>query len=493
MNNDNKSIKKEVKTKKEFKLPLREIILRKRNLISSFAITLSIILLILIFIVDILPLKYNLLITLGLLLLNALGIVFINTYQKIGLKIIGILIMAITIIGSIFGIYYLNATNTFIKKSFVSNAIYTKNTYYILSLKNNNFKESDISGVISTYSDTTNLDKALERLNDKYTIKEKRNYDIGQMFLDLNSNATKFMLIEKSSYEIVFSINTNLNKEDYSIVTEFNIYTKKEKSKQASSDKFNIYIAGTDFAGLMDFNMIVTVNTKNHNVVLTSIPRDYYIEVDGKAGRYDKLSFMSAYGSETTKKSLEKVFNTNIDYTLLVDTTSLVKIVDYVGGIEFCSDYTYFTTHALVNNTYNDTGRKLKVTRGCQQLNGIEALTVARERNAFPGRDRVRQENCQKILMAIFKKLVSTDTLLHYNETLNTLSSLYETDIPKEVITTFAKDILNNGNIWNIETQAVDGVDTHDKVHMSNMIDWVMYPDQNTIATASSKITEVLK
>ncbi len=486
------SIKKEKKKKKTIKLSLKERTLRKRNVLSLFATILLIILLVMIFIMDVLPLKYSLLVTFGLLFLNSLGIVFINVNKKIILKFLGTIIMTITIVGSIFGIYYLNITNTFINKSFVSNAIYTKNTYYVLSKKNSNLKESDIAGKISTYSETTNLEKAIERLSSKYNISEKRNADIGEMFQDVNSNLTSFMLIEKSSYEIVFSIDSNLKKDEYTIINEFDIYTKKEKSREVNSNKFNIYIGGTDFAGLMDFNMIVTVNTKTHEVILTSIPRDYYIEVAGKNGRSDKLSFMSAYGSETTKKSLEKVFDITIDYTLLVDTTSLVKIVDYVDGIEFCSDYAYTTTHDLVNNTYNDKGPKLKVTKGCQHLDGIAALTVARERNAFPGRDRVRQENCQRILVAIFKKLINTDTLLHYNETLNTISSLYETDIPKEVITNIAKDILSNGNNWDIKTQAVNGVDGHDKVHLSNMTDWVMYPDQNTVITASNQIKEVL-
>ena len=197
--------------------------------------------------------------------------------------------------------------------------------------------------------------------------------------------------------------------------------------------------------------------------------------------------------SDVNKNSLAKLFATDIDYDVIVNTDSLVEIVDYVGGIDFCSDITFTTTHAMVNNTYDDSGKKLTINKGCQKLNGIQALTVARERNAFTGRDRVRQENCQKIIIAIFKKLVSTDTMLHYNETLNTLGSLYETDIPKEVISNLSKDTLNNGNQWKFETQSVDGTDGHDKVHLSNMIDWVMYPDTKTVEKAKNKIKETLK
>jgi len=201
---------------------------------------------------------------------------------------------------------------------------------------------------------------------------------------------------------------------------------------------------------------------------------------------------MNAYGPEINKESLENLFGINIDYSLTIDTNSLVTVVDYVDGIEFCSDYAFTTTHALVQGTFNDSGQKLTVKKGCQSLNGIEALTVARERNAFSGRDRVRQENCQKIMLAIIKKVASTDTLLHYNETLNTLGSLYKTDIPKKVVTTIAKDIINNGNEWNFTTQSVDGVDTHNKVHLSNMTDWVMDPDYNTVMNASNAIQETL-
>ena len=138
------------------------------------------------------------------------------------------------------------------------------------------------------------------------------------------------------------------------------------------------------------------------------------------------------------------------------------------------------------------TGKKLYVKKGCQHLNGIETLTVARERNSFPGRDRVRQENCRKILVEIIKKLISTDTIIHYNETLNTLSSLYETDIDEKIITNFAKDILANGNKWQIESQSIDGMDGKDRVHKGNAIDWVMYPDEATVRQAQENIKKAL-
>lgn len=479
--------------KKSFSKIMKHKTLRKRNIFSVLSVILTIILIIFVSIMNFLPLKYTIIISIVLLVIDLLSILLINVHKKIVLKIIGTIILVLSIASSVLGIYYLNSTNRFISKSFVSKDIYSKSTYYVLAKKANNLSKSDIDGDIATYKETINLDKALKKLTDKYSVKEHRYEDLIEMFNSIKNDENKFMLIEKSSYEIVFSIDTTLVKDEYDIVLDYDVYTKKKSTKNTSTEKFNIYIGGTDFAGLMDFNMIVSVNMETHEAVLTSIPRDYYIEVVGKNGRYDKLSFMNAYGPSVNKESLEKLFNTNIDYSIIINTDSLVEVVDYVGGIDFCSDYNFTTTHALVADSYNDNGRKLTIKKGCQRLDGIETLTVARERNAFPGRDRVRQENCQKIMLEIFKKLISTDTILHYNETLNTLGSLYETDIPKEVITNTAKDILNNGNKWNIKTQSVDGEDGHDKVHLSNMTDWVMYPNKETVQKASNTIQETLK
>lgn len=138
------------------------------------------------------------------------------------------------------------------------------------------------------------------------------------------------------------------------------------RKKNANTKRFNIYVGGADFANYMDFNMVATINTETHNILLTSIPRDLYLKVAGYDDeRYEKLSFMNLnYGYESNRDSLAQFLNTDINYTLLINTDSLVTIVDYIGGIEFCSDYEFMTTHALVKDTYNDTvGKKLYVKK----------------------------------------------------------------------------------------------------------------------------------
>ena len=147
----------------------------------------------------------------------------------------------------------------------------------------------------------------------------------------------------------------------------------------------------------------------------------------------------------------------------------------------------------MILDSYDDSkGKKLYVKKGCQQLNGIETLTVARERIAIPGSDVARQENCQKILLAIIDKLKSTNTITNYNGILNSFNGFYETNMPKEVITIIIKDILN-GKTYQTETQTLYGTDTHDYVHLTTLKDWVMYPAEDSVNKGKEKIKEVLK
>ena len=461
---------------------LKHKVFRFRNIFSLLIFIATVLFLFNLFSLNVLPLKYNIFISCISIIIDVLGILLINIHKKLPLKILGWFLLIISLFICSIGSYYLLETSNFINKSFNRKVNLNNTTYYVVSLKSNNLSKSKIKGDISIYTNTYNIYNAFKRLNEAFKVEKKEYDDLGLMFTDLVNNNSKFILIEASSYEIVFSLDNDLNKDNFEIIYEFSISTaNNNKTNSDSINKFNVFIGGKDFAGLMDFNAIASVNLDKHTVILTSIPRDYYLVIPGTNTK-DKLSFMSAYGADTNKKALENLFEITIDYSVYINTSSLVDIVDYVGGIDYCSDEAFTTTHALVLNTYNDYGKKLYVHEGCQHVNGIETLTIARERVNIHGGDSQRQKNCQKIMLAIFNKIITPKTALHYTETLNEFSNIYETDINKKVFSNLSKDIINNGkDNWNIVTQSVDGLDGKDKVHSSNMIDWVTYPDQITI------------
>ena len=466
----------------------------KLNIISIINIIINILFLVLVLKLNILPTKYLIILVGIILIINILGILFINLNKKL-LKVLGSIICVFSILISLIGSYYLYYGVDFLEKSFENSKKTEISTFYIVTYKDNEINnKKEVSGNILYYKDTTNIDKALNNFKKTNKITPISSDDLSPIFKKVSSKEEKYLLINKTTYEFIFNLDNSLNKDDYKIIGKVNVILENKNKKIEAKDTFNLYIGGNDFTGsLMDFNMIVTVNRKTGKVLLTSIPRDYYIEEVNTSGRKDTLSYMGANGIEVNKASLEKFLDINIDYYMKINTKSLVKIVDSVDGITFCSDKAFTTTHSMILDSYDDSkGKKLYVKKGCQQLNGIEALTVARERIAIPGSDVARQENCQKILLAIIDRLKSTNTITNYNGILNSFNGFYETNMPKEVITIIIKDILN-GKTYQTETQTLYGTDTHDYVHLTNLIDWVMYPNEDSVNKGKEKIKEVLK
>lgn len=467
----------------------------KINIINILNLIFVTILLILLVKLNMIPKNYMMIITAVLTLYEVLCIFLTNLKNK-PCKIIGIVLSFLSIVGCTFCSYYLYNGDSFLDKAFDNTKKENYITYYVVTYSGNTASNrNDINDTVYYVNNDPNINNAIDTLK-KYTKSNITQTDnIVNLFNLIGSKQASFALISNSSYEILFSNNTNLKKENYKVVYQFRIKIKNnvDPNKTSSKEKFNIYISGTDFANLSDFNMIATVNMNTHKILLTSIPRDYYIPVSGTNGIRDNLSFIGVNDVDTRIKSIENFFGINFDYYLKINTNSLVGIVDAVGGIEYCSDESFTTTHAVILNSYDDSkGRKLNVKKGCQHLNGIQTLTVARERNAFAGRDRQRQKNCQAIIVDIFEQLKSVNTLANYNNILNSLGDLYETSLSREIIENIMKDTINGAN-WTFENQSVDGSDGQDLIHLNSMKGWVMYPMEDTVTNAKAKINEILK
>ena len=469
--------------------------MKKKLLINIFSLIVFITVLLTIMEVvklDVLPNKY-LYLFIGLeLIVFILGLVLYNLKKKV-FVILGIIIYIISILGNIFGYYYLSKTNNYITTSFKKEYYTEKTIYYVITSKNNSVNKIDELSKddnIIYYKYSKLIDKALKKLGN-YKYQDTDNALWATTSIKDNNG---YFLIGKANYDYFFnSTNTDSNyKDNFKIIYEFEVTDKVLVNKKVK-DSYNIYINGLDFTGVMrDYNLIVTVNTKTKKVVLTSIPRDYYVDVP-QYNMKDTLMCLGSLDSEVSKEALENLFNTKIDYTINLNTTSLVNIVDSIGGVNFCSDYDFTTTHSLVLDTYNDsTGKKLHVTKGCREYNGIETLAIARERNAFPGRDRYRQKNCRQILINITKKLASTTTLSNYDEVLKSFDGLYTTDMNDKVIKQLIKTYINDPNFEIIE-QSVDGTDGLGIGHLGTQESWIMNPDMNTVNPASDKINQVLK
>lgn len=445
---------------KKYILPIITLIITILTIISTIKL-------------NILPNKYLILFITIELILFILSL--IQLLKNKILKIIGIILSIIIIIINLIGVYYTNKTDNFIKNIFTKEIKYTSIYYLITNKENNsNIEDLDETTNILYYEYSKNIDKAKEILgNYKY---QKTNNIIETL-----TNLNTYLLVDKTNYEI-----TDINKENLKIIYEFNVETTEKRVVNKKQDSYNIYVNGTDFTKeLTDFNMLITINNKTKTILLTSIPRDYYLNIPNY--KQDSLEFMGLLGTRPAMDSLEKLFNTKIDYYGSIYPEAIKEIVDKIGGIEYCSNIEY---QAQYPKELNQGTRKFTIQKGCQHLNGVETVSAVRIRKTI-GSDRQRQINCRQVFEKIMEKSLSIATLTNYEELLNSVSNLYQTNMDEKTFTTLIKNLINDK--YTILEQSVDGSDGENYIRQGTVKSYVMYPYENSVNNAKQKIKEVLE
>ena len=450
--------------------------------IISFLAVLSIVKL------DILPTRYFICFIVGEVLLYLLGLFLYNKKNKV-LFILGIIFFILCVVSNLCINYYFGKTNKYLDFNFNVETYEVKTTYYVLTGSSNSvndFKEVSKDTMINYYKYSRAVELAVKELK-KYKLEPT---EISYDSLVITARDNTYFLISKNDYSFILEASNDLDESKFKILKEFDV-VEKIPVNNSTPDSYSVYINGLDYSGgRRDFNLIATINTKTHKVVLTSIPRDFYIDVP-RYGNKDSLTALGTVDPEISKEALEKLFNTKIDYTLNLYTESLVKVVDTIGGVEFCTNSSFYTTHDMNLGSYDDNGKKLYVPRGCKKYNGLEALAIARERKHLAGGDRARQDNCRQILINVFKSLASTTTLTNYDAVLNSFDGFYTANINKKTLTNLIKSVIDNPNYEIIE-QSVDGVDGKGIGRLGSMEIWTLTPKMDTVNRASDKINEVL-
>ena len=111
-----------------------------------------------------------------------------------------------------------------------------------------------------------------------------------------------------------------------------------ENNFQSERGITNILLAGTDGRpgekdSRSDSMMILTVDTKNKSLKLTSLNRDTYVNIPGHG--YQKLTHAYAYGGiNLLVETIENNFEIDIQEYAVVDFYSFMDIVDALGGVE---------------------------------------------------------------------------------------------------------------------------------------------------------------
>lgn len=143
-----------------------------------------------------------------------------------------------------------------------------------------------------------------------------------------------------------------------------------------------------------DAIMIVSISEEQERIVLTSIPRDTYVYIEGKG--YDKITHAYAYGqAKLTVETIENNFDIDIEHYFTVNFDGMADLVDLVGGIPM------YLTQAESNNIRDFFGVP-GTQAGDNILTGRQAVTFCRVRKIDS--DFKRTERQYKVMMALYDK-----------------------------------------------------------------------------------------
>ena len=250
---------------------------------------------------------------------------------------------------------------------------------------------------------------------------------------------------------------------------------------------YTIYLSGIDTRGEMtaksrsDVNIIATVNTDTHEILLVSTPRDYFVPLSISGGAPDKLTHAGIYGIDVCMDTLGMLYDIDINYYFRINFGGFVKLIDALVGITVNSDYD-FDSKNILGYHFN---------KGENYVNGEQALIFARERYAFQEGDRQRGKNQMEVIRGVVKKALSPEILTSYSSILSSLDGCFGTNITYEEIAQILQQQLTNGGDWTIVSYSVNGTGATEKPYSMSQKAYVMVPDYNTVDKAKSLMEKV--
>jgi LCP family protein required for cell wall assembly len=216
---------------------------------------------------------------------------------------------------------------------------------------------------------------------------------------------------------------------------------KSQPLKQDSNGRSNFLILGTseddpghNGANLTDSILVVSVDQKNNNIYMFSVPRDLYVEYgvacnSGYSGKINEYFMCSDSGTNAeaekdrlikTQKFVGDIFGLDIQYGIHANGTVIKEAVDAVGGIDVDIEGSNGAPGILDRNfdwRCNFTCYYVKYVNGIHHLDGEHAwfLSMARGDIAptygLGNSNFDREKNQQKILVAIKNKAMTTGIL----------------------------------------------------------------------------------
>ncbi len=390
-----------------------------------------------------------------------LSYLLLNSIKKKNTKsFVALIVFTLLIVGIEFtGFYYLNkiyvALNSYNKDKSV---YYSSLVSYDKTLKTYKDLKDNKIGIIEDVNDIEGYVLPKEIIGD---LKLENNNKI----VKYNSTMELLHALKNREIEAAFFSSNYIDMfytlEGYENIEEDTVilyetskeYVSKEeniKSETSSLDKpFTMLLIGVDSSkdGVTsgynaDVLLLVTFNPNTLRATLTSVPRDMYLKTACSGNAYRRIN-TTTWGSSSScaVKTIENLFDVDIDYYAKINFKGVVQLVDAVGGIDV--DVPYSLCEQNSSRKWGDNTQYIE--KGKQHLNGEQALALARNRHSANDSKKMQQycptytegvrndyqrgKNQMKVIMGIVK---AATKLTNPNQAVNILekiSSNFQTNV----------------------------------------------------------------
>jgi LCP family protein required for cell wall assembly len=140
---------------------------------------------------------------------------------------------------------------------------------------------------------------------------------------------------------------------------------------------------------------------KSGPTALISLPRDSYVPIPGHGKNKINAAF-SFGGPKLLIQTVEGVTGLRVDNYVEIGFGGFASIIDSVGGVQMC-----------LPKAMKDAKAHINLPKGCQQLDGTNALGYVRARYSDPLGDLGRVQRQRAMIGAVASKAVSPATFLN--------------------------------------------------------------------------------
>ncbi len=181
-----------------------------------------------------------------------------------------------------------------------------------------------------------------------------------------------------------------------------------------------------------DTMMLARIDPQTYKVTLITVPRDTTIDLNGSPAKLNNA--YQAGGIEACVEQMELLTGVTIDYYFDLGFVTFQKFVDALGGLSI---------DVPINMSMQDIvgGDDVSVAAGQQDLDGAEALVVARTRKAFAtDQDACRQIQDRALVAAAIAKVAQDSGMVEtaVSALMDNADTNMSTDVLAELVASFA-------------------------------------------------------